>query len=165
MPFRIHRSYKSSMTVEQIYQLLDYLSSKESEAWAFKSKVYDVQFDDKRFSIKKRGGGTNGPIHPLVRGEIMNSGFVQVNLDIKPSYSTIIFSLIVGSILLFFFLLSEKINIGGVYRSVTLLERTGFAFFIVAIPALISYFKTVKPTQDAESWLIRKMQLKPLPNK
>ncbi|NVO85320.1 hypothetical protein [Hymenobacter terrestris] len=164
IPFRIHRSYKSSLTVEQIYQFLDHLSSKKSEIWTFKSNTYDVQVDDECFSIKKRGGSINGQIHPLVKGEIMNADFVQVSLDIKPSYSTMFLSFIVGSILLFSLLLSEKITINGVYRSITLLERTGFVFFVVAIPAGLSYFKTIKPTQDTEKWLIREMQLKPLPN-
>jgi hypothetical protein len=162
MLFRIKRSYRSSMTFEQIHQVLEYLLSKESGVWILKTKAYNVQVEGANFSIKKRGGSLNGPTHPSIKGEIVYSDFVRINLDIKPDYSTILFSSITGVILLLFILTDEKMNINGMYRSVTLLERIGMAIFVIAIPAIISYFKTIKPTQDAEKWLIKKMQLKPL---
>lgn len=162
MFFRIKRSYKSSMNVDQVYQFLGYLSSRESSIWKFKSKTYNVKVDGLLFSIKKRGGSANGPVYPLIKGKITQNDFVQIDLDIEPAYSIIISSFLAGFTGLFFILSDEKMTINNVFRAPTLLERIGMGLFVIAIPAVISYFKTIQPVQNAEEWLISKLKLEPI---
>ncbi|TGE10301.1 hypothetical protein [Hymenobacter fodinae] len=152
------------MTTDQVYQFLEYISLKESGIWKLKSKAYDVKVDGTRFLIRKRGGGANGAIQPLIKGQVVQTDFVQLNLDIKPSYHIILFSFLAGFISLFFILSDDKMTINNEFRAPTLLERIGMALFVLLIPAVISYFKTIQPVQNAEKWLIRRLKLEPIFN-
>jgi hypothetical protein len=150
------------MTMEQVYSYLEYLDSKESGTWVFKDKTYDVRVDGAFFSIKKRSGGSNGPIYPLIKGQLVQKESVQVELDIRPSYYIIVFCFIVCALLLWSILSADKITINGVYRSVNIAEKGGLGLFIIAVPSIVCYLKTIGPTRSAERWLIEKMRLKPL---
>ncbi|MBD2714710.1 hypothetical protein KBK19_06665 [Microvirga sp. STR05] len=141
---------------------MKYLDSKESGIWKLRTKVYNVKFDKNCFLIKRRGGNANGPIYPLVKGEIIQNEFIQVNLDIKPAYYLIIGAVLCSLALLYPILTDEKMTVNGVYRSVGLLERMGWAAFVLAVPGFICYFKTIKPVRDAENWLIEKLKLEPI---
>ena len=158
MMFGVKRSYKSLMTVPQIHECLEYFSSKTSSF--FKAKIYDVQLDDYQFAIQKRGGSINGPVFPIIRGRIEQKEYVRVDLDIKPSYLLIAFCAIITCILLLSILLADKMTINGVYRMPTVSEKVLFSLFSVSISAILCYFKTIKPTKDAEKWLVRKFSLK-----
>ena len=162
MLFRIKRSYRSLMTAEQIRNVLEYLAAKESGVWVLKGKVYDVKMSETNFSVKKRGGSMSGAIYPVIKGKITQNELVQIDLDIKPAYYLILFSTLTSLILLFFIISDENMTMDGVYRSVTIFERFSMALFVIAVPAIISYFKTIKPVQDAEKWLMREMKLTPL---
>lgn len=162
MLFGVDRSYRTLMTAEQIKQVLECLAAQESGVWILKSKLYDIKINGNCFLVKRRGGNMNDLIHPLIEGEIMQNNFVQVNLRIRPAYYVILFASITSLVSLFFVFTDDKMTINEVYRSVTLIERLGIALFVIAIPAMVSYFSTIKPVQDAELWMIGKLKLKPV---
>lgn len=162
MLFRIDRSYKSLMTVEQIEQVLEYLSTKKSNVFGIKIKIYDVEAEGMSFSVRRRGGSQNGPIYPLIKGEITQADFIQVDLEIKPSYFYILFIPLIGIVMSFIVLLSDEMTVNGIYRSVDLAERIGWSLFSIIITMTLAYFKTIKPVQDAEKWLIKKLKLEPI---
>ena len=158
MIFGIEKSYSTLMTMPQIHECLKHFSSKTSSF--FKAKVYDVQFDDYQFSIRKRGGSFNGAVYPLINGRITQEERVRVDLAIRPSYFLIAFCAIFPCIFLPVIFFFDKMTINGVYRTPTIDEKVFFALFSVTIPVIICYFKTIKPTRDAEKWLVRKFSLK-----
>ena len=55
--------------------------------------------------------------------------------------------------------MNDKIKINGVYREIDLFERFLLFLFPIAIAAILCYLKTIKPTRDAEAWLIKKLKL------
>lgn len=146
------------MTVPQIHDCLKHFSSKKSSV--FKAKVYDVQFDDYQFSIQKRGGSLNGPAYPLINGRIVQQESVRIDLDIKPSYFLLAFCAVFPCIFLPAIFLTDEMTINGVYRVLTTSEKGFFALLSVGIPAILCYLKTIKPTKDADKWLVRKLLLK-----
>jgi hypothetical protein len=152
------------MTEEQIEEYLQHLSVKES-GWLLKSKAYDVKIDSTCFSIKMLGSSRNGPMYPIIEGDIIHREFMQVNLDIRTSsYFNILFPLSIGVILFVTSLLSEEMTVNGVYRPVGLIERVGWSLFGLGVPVTLVYFNTIKPIHDAEKWLIKKLRLRQLIN-
>jgi hypothetical protein len=163
MLFRIKKSYKSLLTAQEVESFIKYLESKETGISFLKSKVYNIEHGHNKFTVRKRGGTSNGPIYPPIKLNIIQREFVQIDLDIEPSYFVILFFSVVCSVLSLSVLLNNKITINGEYREPDLIERFLWFLFPIALANVLCYFKTIKPTRDAEAWLIKKLKLTRLP--
>lgn len=161
MLFRIKKSYKSLLTAQELKDFMIYLESKETGISFLKSRAYDVRYDNNRFTVRKRGATQNGPIFPLIRFKVTQGDYLQIDLDIKPSYLVILFCSIISGVLSMFILLNDKIKINGVYTELDFIERVFWFLFPIIIAIILCYFKTIKPTRDAEAWLIKKLKLTP----
>lgn len=153
-------TYHSALSNSEIQAWLDYLERKESGVWFFKSKDYEVKRFTDSFSLRKRGGGSNGPIYPWIEGKIKDSQSNQIDLVIQPSYFFLAFLLVFICIMLSGLWLIDDMKINGEHRVPFLVERVFFSLFAIALPSIIGYFKMVRPMQEAEEWLIKKLRLR-----
>ena len=160
MLFRIKKCYKSELSAQEIFRYIEHLKQKESGFWKLRNKVYDVQSSGGDFVLKKRGGNTNGPAYPLIKGQIQEGECVLVNLDIKPSYGGLVFCAIISLVLLLAIISHDEMTINGIPRKLDLSDRLFWAMFSIGAPAILCYLKDIRPVMAAENWLIKKLSLK-----
>ena len=160
MLLAIEKTYESSLSVAQVEAWLDYVEAKESGAWIFTSKTYDVKRASCSFVLRKKGSGRWGPIYPSINGWLELGNPFRIRLRIKPSYSLIMFCVVVASIFFVGAWACDVFTINGVKGEPSVVERFLYMAIGAGIPTALCYFKVFLPMFDAEGWLVKKLALR-----
>lgn len=161
LPFSIDKYYTTYLTKSQVAEELKKLAT-EKKFRGLRTDKFVTQTSDSGFTIGRDTYGLDGftlERYPVVDGIYFSENPLIVNIQIKPSYLTILFF----SIFVFTFIPTgifiDKMTINGVFRSPTIMERFLFASVGGIIPGLWCYFGYIRPIKKAENWIVQLLNL------